>query len=263
METLAYAVNTLVEEAQEQHVAILVKELGREEPLVCRDSEVRMISASTIKVPVMLAALENVRKKKIALQEKLFVGENDIVSGTEVFESGATSCSLYELICWMIISSDNTATNVIIKTLGMEDINRYLAETLKTRETELQRYMRDENAIRNGKNNYTSQRDMLDIFTALFSRSILTKDLCDLAISILYRQRRQDQVMRYLCEAVPYAHKTGTLSHLNHDVGVMTLNDSLFYIGVSVYDSDKKEGNKRLSGRIGRRIYEALLAGNS
>ncbi len=260
METLTYAVNKLIEEAHEQNVAVLVQELNQQEPLICRDSEVKMISASTIKVPILLAALENVRKKKISLQEKLRVEEEDILNGTEVFESGAVSCSLYELLCWMIISSDNTATNVIIKAFGMEGINRYITEVLQAEKTELQRYMRDETAIRNGKNNYTSQKDMQAIFTALFNRSILSEELCALALDILYRQRRLNQVMRYICEPVPYAHKTGTLSYVNHDVGVMTINDRLFYVGVSVYKAEKAEGNKPLSGRIGRLLYETLCA---
>ena len=113
-------------------------------------------------------------------------------------------------------------------------------------------------AIENGFNNYTSQEDMLSIFTKLFNKDILNDKLCDKAIEILYNQRCQDQVMRYIYQHVKYAHKTGYLDYLNHDVGVMNINNKYFYIGISVYNSKNIKGNKRLIGNLGRTIYEYL-----
>ena len=114
----------------------------------------------------------------------------------------------------MIIESDNTATNIIIKTFGMEKINDYILNVLNVKLTSFQRYMLDEDAIKNGFNNYTSQNDMLNIFTKLFNKKILNNELCNIAIQILYNQRCQDQVMRYIYEPIKYAHKTGSLDYL-------------------------------------------------
>ncbi len=99
---------------------------------------------------------------------------------------------------------------------------------------------------------------MLNIFTKLFNKDILNNELCNLAINILYSQRCQNQVMRYIYEPVKYAHKTGSLDYLHHDVGIMNINTKLFYIGISIYDSKNKNGNKNLIGNLGRVIYEYL-----
>lgn len=155
----------------------------------------------------------------------------------------------------MIIESDNTATNVLLKHFGIENINNYIVKVLRVKSTFLQRYMLDEKAIQNGLNNYMSQKDMLDIFTLLFNKKILNDELCDNAINILYNQRCQDQIMRYIFEPVKFAHKTGTLDYLNHDVGVMNIKDKLFYIGISVWNSSDKNGNKQLIGNIGKKVY--------
>ena len=64
--------------------------------------------------------------------------------------------------------------------------------------------------------------------------------------------------MRYIFEPVKYAHKTGSLDYLSHDVGVMNIKDKLFYIGISVWNSSDKDGDKKLIGNIGKIIYYYL-----
>jgi beta-lactamase class A len=61
---------------------------------------------------------------------------------------------------------------------------------------------------------------------------------------------------------VKYAHKTGSLAGLNHDAGVIHINEGKIYIGVSVYDSPNKRGNRQLSGNIGRLVYDYLRKEN-
>ena len=98
----------------------------------------------------------------------------------------------------MIIESDDTATIVLLKYFGIENINNYIINALNVKNTYVQRYMLDEKAIKNGLNNYMSQKDMLNIFTLLFSKKILNNELCEKAINILYNQRCQNQIMRYI-----------------------------------------------------------------
>lgn len=244
MENLINNLDNMINVSKE-NVSILITELNNPKYIYSYNNKIRMISASTIKVPIMLAVLEEAKNGNINLDDKILVHNNKILSDTEVFENGENYYSLYELINWMIIESDNTATNVIIKKLGMNKINNYISKVLNLKSTVLERYMLDKEAIEKGLNNYTSQEDMLKIFTKLFNKDILNNNLCDKAIEILYNQRCQDQVMRYIYQPVKYAHKTGSLDYLNHDVGVMNINNKYFYIGISVYNSKNKNGNKK------------------
>ena len=140
----------------------------------------------------------------------------------------------------------------------MQNVNNYFTNVLKLQHTNLQRYMLDENAIKNGFNNYTSQEDMLIVFEKLFNKQILNEELCNKAIEILYNQRCQNLVMRHIYQPVKYAHKTGILDYINHDVGVMNINNKLYYIGISIYNAKNIEGNKALIGNLGRIIYDYL-----
>ena len=241
-----------------EKVSIIIKRINNSKDIICYNSNQKMISASIIKVPIMLAMLEEIRKNKFALDEKILIKKEEILDDTEVFEDDELYYSIEELINWMIIKSDNTATNVLIKLLGMKKINAYICDVLKLNSTILERYMLDYKAIKNGLNNYTSQEDLLVVFTKLFNKEILTEELCNKAIEILYNQRYQNQVMRYIYQPVRYAHKTGVLEYLNHDVGVMEINNDFYYIGISVYNCKNKEGNKKLVGKLGKMIYNYL-----
>ncbi|MBR4861747.1 MAG: serine hydrolase [Firmicutes bacterium] len=249
---------TEMAEASGENVSVLIKELGGSGRQAAYDSGAKMPSASTIKVPIMLAALEKVRTGDLRLDEKIYVGEELILEGAEAFENGPGEFSLHELVAWMIITSDNTATNTLINLLGMEYINGYMRETLQVKTTVLQRCMLDKDAVARGLDNYITHDDLSVMFEKLYGGEILTEDLRRTALDILYSQRHQDQVLRYIWEPVRYAHKTGSLTGLNHDAGVIHINVGKFYIGVSVYDSPNKRGNRQLSGNIGRLVYDYL-----
>lgn len=259
MEEIVEKLDKIINESGES-VSVLVKEIGKAENIYSYNQNVKMVSASIIKVPIMLVILENVRIKKIGLNDEILVKCEDILEDTEVFENGEGYYSICELISWMIIESDNTATNVLIKKFGMECINDYILNVLKLKSTRLERYMLDKSAIKSGFNNYTNQEDMLNIFTKLFNKEILNKKLCNIAIKILYNQRCQDQIMRYIYKPVKYAHKTGSLDYLSHDVGVMNINNRLYYVGVSIFNSKFKDGNKKLIGNIGKIVYDSLIS---
>lgn len=241
-----------------ENISILIKDLSSKNEIYNLNSTEKLVSASTIKVPIMLAIFEEVKSGKVNLNDTILVTKNDILNDTEIFENGENYYSINELINWMIIESDNTATNVLLKYFGMENINNYIINVLNIKNTYVQRYMLDEKAIKNGLNNYMSQKDMLDILTLLFSKKILNNELCEKAINILYNQRCQNQIMRYIFEPVKYAHKTGSLDYLSHDVGVMNIKDKLFYIGISIWNSSDKDGDKKLIGNIGKIIYYYL-----
>ena len=51
---------------------------------------------------------------------------------------------------WMITKSCNSSTNILIKYLGVDKINKYCKE-IGLNATKLERYMIDENAIKNKK----------------------------------------------------------------------------------------------------------------
>ena len=121
-----------------ENISILIKDLSSENEIYNLNSTKKLVSASTIKVPIMLAIFEEVKSEKVNLNDTILVTQNDILDDTEIFENGENYYSINELINWMIIESDNTATNVLLKYFGIENINNYIINALNVKNTYVQ-----------------------------------------------------------------------------------------------------------------------------
>jgi beta-lactamase class A len=84
--------------------------------------------ASGVKVPVAVALLRDVEKEKVSLDEKMTLGEDDLVDGTGTTNdrSPGTELSLRFLFEQMLILSDNTASDLLIEKVGLARVNRRL-----------------------------------------------------------------------------------------------------------------------------------------
>ena len=236
-------------------VSVLWQEAGRNEPVFDWRGEECMVSASVIKVLIMLTALQQVQMGNISLTSSLQVEKKEILSDSQIFVSGAREAALEELITWMIILSDNTSTNVLIEWLGMSRINEFAA-ALSLSGTSLQRKMLDFAAVEAGRNNYTTAKDMQIVFFALLEKSILTPELCTLALHILEKQRDTKMLPRFIWEDAAFAHKSGGLDNLSHDAGLVHAFSSWYYLGVFVQKAPHIDGDKEFAGRISRLVFD-------
>lgn len=104
MKNLNVEINSLLSNI-ENNVSILIKDIKNNKIIYSINENERIIAASTIKVQIMLAILEQVRQNKIKLNDKLLVKNTDILEDTEVFEQGEGYYTIEELLNWMIIKS--------------------------------------------------------------------------------------------------------------------------------------------------------------
>ena len=217
------------------------------------------VSASTIKVPILLAALELVRQGRLSLEQSIPVPESEILEDTEVFERGQAGYSLWELLYWMIVESDNTATNRVLDTVGFQAVNDYAARVLGLKDTVCQRKMLDWAAIQAGRNNFTSLSDQYRMYRLLCRGELLDGYLTAVAMDFLRRQRSMDCILRYIPQRVDFAHKTGGLDHLCHDAGVFLQEDGGWFLGIFSWDGpsmDGEKGQKMYLGRLAKAIYD-------
>lgn len=243
-------------------VSLLMKDVDTGETLHAHDANAVVSSASTIKVPILLAALEKVRAGELSLEQPIDVPAGEILDDTEVFEDGPGRYALWELLYWMIVSSDNTATNVLIERIGFADVNA-LCTALGLKHTVLARKMLDFEALRSGRNNLTSAADMAVVYEAVCRQRILTPQLCRFALDILKRQRSTGEFLRYIAQDIAVAHKTGGLDpvaghdRVVHDAGVFLLDNMRYYLGIFITGApDDAVYSYRLIGRLSKALYD-------
>ena len=236
-------------------IAVLVKDLKADKVIFKYNEDKKYVSASIIKVPIMIEALSRVDLGEINLDDKFNIGDDNKVDFSVITEQDLKECTFEELIEWMIISSDNTATNVLIDILGLENINDRIKK-LNMKNTLLERKMMDFKAIEYGRNNYTSLNDMLIAMEGLYRGVLISSEMSLKAIDILKNQRDNFMLKRYIRDNVTLANKTGELDKLNNDVGIFYTKNHNYFIGIFVHDVKKNKDAYEIIGKISKEVYD-------
>ena len=222
-------------------------------------------AASTIKTPILLTALEQVRQGQLDLKDPILVPREAVLPDSAIFDRGVEKYALGELLYWMIVASDNTAANLLLDLLGFDAVNEYCAVILGLSKTLCQRKMLDFDAVKLGLDNYTSAFDQFKLFSLLWCGQILTPGLRTTALSILRRQRDTHCFLRYIADDVAVAHKTGSLDGVAHDRGIFLTPHRPFYLGIFTWDcpdaADGDNAQRRYVGRLSKAIFDTYKEG--
>jgi beta-lactamase class A len=119
------------------HATFYAKQLSTGREIAIRADE-PMNTASVIKIAVMVAAYRDADAGKLNLDERYAIRPEDVRRGTGLLQTFATGLqpTLRDLTTEMIITSDNTATDIMIGKVGLARVNRML-DSLGYRDTRL------------------------------------------------------------------------------------------------------------------------------
>ena len=214
--------NDIIRQLEEKHgctVGCAIQDAASGEMLADYRREMVFKSASLIKTPIMLSALEDVEAGLLSLDTKISVQPSCCVGDEAPVIKDGTDVPLSVLLEYMITDSNNTATNVLIDFLGMDKVNAFSAR-IGLGDTLLRRHMLDYESARQGRENRTSVKDMLRLYMLLHKSEVLTPFMCETALPILLRQHDKELLM-FANPAQKAAHKTGGLSDIAHDAGIL------------------------------------------
>src|SRR5439155_1192337 len=118
-------------------------------------------TASTIKIAIVYELFEQVEEGKIRLADTIALDRSKAVGGTGVLiHMGTPTLSILDYATLMVTLSDNTATNVLIDRLGMENV-AVRATALGLTHTKLRRHMMDTAAARRGDENVSTPNELV------------------------------------------------------------------------------------------------------
>jgi beta-lactamase class A len=192
------------------------------EVLAGHETARRIPSASIIKVPILIALMQDVQEGKRSLSEEIVLHESDIVAGAGELQFRAPEAvySLEFLAREMIRISDNTATNLLIQTVGIDRIQGWL-QGHGFRQTQLNRLMMDFGAIAEGRQNYTSAEEMVRMLLELDEGKYLNSKGTAFVLELLQDCADREAIPSKLPDATVVAHKTGTLDYVRGDAGLV------------------------------------------
>ncbi len=239
-------------------VSVIVKDLNSDKWILKINENKVFQSASIIKIPIMVETLRQIEEGNYSLDKKIRIDDKDKVDFSIISELDVEEYSILDLITLMIITSDNTATNLLIDIIRYDNLNN-LMERLGLKDTKLTRKMMDFQGIKEGRDNITSPVDMVNILEDLYKGKILKPDHSRLALNIMKRQTHRDLIPRNLEEDLVIANKTGELSGLNHDIGIVFSKKTDYIIGVFTEKGDSNLINKELIGNISKFVYNYII----
>ena len=200
------------------------------------DADRRMETMSTIKIPLMVEVLEQIKAGKFKLADKYTFVEADSQPGTgtiQRLDPGAVM-TVKDLITMMIVVSDNTATEVLYRMVGGPDAVNARLDALGLKNTRamnvpskwfpaLRAAPTTEQFYREGKHPFglSTPREMGRLLEMMERGTLVDKPSSDLMLRIMRGQLYRTRIPRYVT-GYTIPHKTGDfLPYVGDDVGIL------------------------------------------
>ncbi|HEY9181349.1 MAG TPA: serine hydrolase [Candidatus Baltobacteraceae bacterium] len=248
-------------------VALFATDL-RSGKTVAVNADTPVPTASVIKLTILYDALKDVEEGKASLADRLVLTKANQVEGSGVLQFFDTplNLTLKDALWMMVIQSDNTATNLAIDRLGLQNIDDRI-RSLGLKNTWLYKKVfmppsgpvpADQKTFGLGK---TTAREMASVMAHFATCDTIRKDLCDLAVRMLKNQSDQAAIPRYL-SGITVGNKTGALEDVRNDVAIVYAKNGPIVISAFTYDIPDKSWSpdnsaQLLMGRLARAIVNA------
>jgi beta-lactamase class A len=237
----------------------------------------RFPMASTFKIPIAVQLLTRVDKGEVKLDQMIDIKQSDLHPGSgtlaDLFNKGGLALSVRNLMELMLLISDNSATDVLLRTAGGAeavtarmralgiagiDVNRSTArliaewigvENLPPEDQWTPALfqlvfasVKPEDQKAAAKKFDSDPRDtstpdgMAALLAKIYHRGVLKPESGDLLLDIMRRCRTGEARLRGLLpQGTEIAHKTGTVGGSTNDVGIITLPDNAGHVAIAVF----------------------------
>lgn len=202
------------------------------------NSDKAFVSASMIKLAVLCEYMHAVDNGQLNPADRVALKDMNIVGGTGLIQTERHASYSYDELCrYMIMYSDNTATNVLINKLGQDAINERV-QTLGCKNTSLNRQLM---ALNTNTENWISARDAATILYKIKNGTAASSAMCAKALEYLSKQTDNEGMAEGISSGA-FAHKTGSLRSMRHDGGIVLGKHP--YVIVALCDIGAGNANK-------------------
>ncbi len=231
-------VNARIARTPSVSVSFYAKNLRTGQTLALREAD-PVRTASTIKLPVLLAVSDAIAAGKGSWTEPLTLTKAEMVSGSGIIGtelSEGVQLPIRDVANLMMVLSDNTATNMLIEHFTAEAVNTWLDRAgIKT--TRLMRKIRGDGANLKSPSGWSAAgklpenqkyglgvstpRDMAAILERLDKGELVSPEASRNVLAIM-RRCQDDSGIRRKLNGYTISNKTGALDALRSDVALVT-----------------------------------------
>jgi len=231
-------------------------------------------AASVIKVPIMVEVFRQAEEGKIDLETRVELADTDKVGGSGILKvlSHGVSLPIIDLVRLMIVVSDNTASNLLIDIVGMDRVNLTMRD-LGFPGIVLRRKFMTVPVARPTPNSVTP-RDMTGLLEKIARGRAVSQWACEQMVTIMKQQQYNDLIPALLpvsgeegellageLPRMEIAHKTGMVSRVRHDAGIVYVPGHDYVITILTRDLPRPRDGEEAIRRISLEVYEHFTRG--
>ncbi len=222
--------------------AVALKSLDDGNTILINENEI-FHAASTMKTPVMIELFKKKYNGEVSFEDSLQIKNEfkSIVDGSKfvlssfddsdeiIYKKLGKYISIREIVSAMITKSSNFSTNLLIDYINVKNVNKTMRD-MGAENINVLRGVGDLKAFDKGLNNTTSAKDLLVIYEKLAMGSFINPSISNEMVEILKNQVYKDIIPKYLPDNIEVAHKTGWISGVRHDSGIVFLENGKKYV---------------------------------
>jgi beta-lactamase class A len=227
---------------QEGTFALAFKDLETGEEIVLNEHEL-FHAASTMKTPVMAEVYKQAAEGKFSLKDSIYI-KNEFTSifdgskysidpavdsDTLLYQEIGKKHTVYSLMYDMIAVSSNLATNLIIELVDAKNVTNTL-RTIGAQDILVLRGVEDTKAYEAGMVNKVTAYDLMLLFEKIDQEELINAEASMEMMDILLDQKFNDIIPAKLPKEVKVAHKTGEITGVRHDSGIVYLPNGKKYV---------------------------------
>ncbi len=229
-------------------MGVAIEDLATGDHYFLHEDEV-FAQASSIKITVLADLYLQVQQGKLKLTDPYTVQSADLVPDSDIMGGltpGVTRLTLRDLATMMVAVSDNSATNVLIDRVGMQNVNAVL-DSLGLTHTRLRRKMMDLQAAKEGRENISTPREMMTLLDAIYHGKVLNKDSTADFFQML-STNNSSFIPRDLPADLKIANKPGELEAVRNDSGIVFVEGRPYVICVmTAFLRNERDGEEAIS----------------
>src|SRR2546427_7195969 len=217
-------------------------------PLFTHDPDEQVIAASLYTLGVLPEAERRVHAGQLHYSDDVVIQPEDITADGS-FEDAGTQLTIDEALEAMITISDNGAALALWHILGGANIDATLDKAgVKNFHV----------AFDDTEDNWATPHAIGTFFTLLAKRQLISPAASDRMLARLERQQINDRLPAQLPGDVVIAHKTGNLSGVTHDAGIIYTKTGPRVVVAMTWDALDEDAANLISS-IGSLVYSSNL----
>jgi len=228
-------------------------------------------AASTMKLAVLLGVFRQVDRGELTLEAPVHVRNRftSIVNqqpfmldlgrdaDPDVYGHLGKTLTVRELAYWMITKSSNLATNLLVDIIGIATVQQALDE-LEIDGVRVLRGVEDQAAFEANLNNEVTANGLMKLLRLVADGKAYSKQASDEMLEIMLEQHYKSGIPAGLPKAARIAHKTGNISTVHHDAGIVYLDGRKPYVLVILTQFDAETGRGTAVAEVSRDIFSTL-----